>query len=170
MNRNTRHFIILLLIVTVSLSITAIAAASGHGQRNFRAHLNGGAEVPSVDTNAQGQAIVQLSKDESSLYYKLIAANIEGVTQAHIHCGPPDANGPVVVFLFGFNADGVAPNGILSEGSATDAEVIARPDSAVCPGGVSDLADVISQIRAGNAYVNVHTLANPAGEVRGQLH
>ena len=171
MNRNTRRFFLLLLVLALSLSITAVAAANGHAPRNFRAHLNGDGEVPPVDSGGQGQAIFQLSNDGSELSYSLIVANIENVTQAHIHCGPPDDNGPVVVFLFGRVPDpGVSHNGVLSEGTATDAHVITRGDSEICPGGVSSLADVVRQIDAGNAYVNVHTVDNPGGEIRGQMH
>lgn len=34
-----------------------------------------------------------------SFGYKVIAANIENVTQAHIHCGTAGLNGPIVVWL-----------------------------------------------------------------------
>ena len=33
----------------------------------------------------------------------------------------------------------------------------------------STIDEIVEEIRAGNTYVNVHTIANPAGEVRGQL-
>jgi hypothetical protein len=68
-----------------------LAGNSGHN-RNFRAHLSGDEEVPAVDTRARGQTIFQLSKDGSELSYKLIAANIENITQAHIHCGAAGVN------------------------------------------------------------------------------
>ena len=169
MNQTVRRTLFLLLVILLALTATATAAANDN-QRNFRAHLSGAGEVPPVDTNAQGQAIVRLSKDGSSLSFKLIATNIDGVTQAHIHCGAADVNGPVVAFLFGFNAAGVSPNGILSEGTITAADVIPRPDSPECPGGVADFDDLVAKIRSGDAYVNVHTLAHPGGEIRGQLH
>jgi len=143
------------------------AAAVG-SQRNFRAHLAGRDEVLPVDTRAQGQAIVRISEDETSLAFKLIVANIQEVTQAHIHCGAAGENGPVVVFLYGL-ADPTSPNGVLSEGTITNADVIARPDSPECPGGVANFADLVAKIRSGDAYVNVHTVDNPGGEVRGQL-
>jgi hypothetical protein len=148
--------------------ILALASTAAASQRNFRAHLAGRNEVPPVDTRAQGEATYRLSKDGSSLNFKLIVANIEDVTQAHIHCGSAGVNGPVVIFLFGFDPAGVSPDGVLSEGVITAANVIARPDSAVCPGGLADFDDLIAHMRAGNTYTNVHTIANPGGEIRGQ--
>jgi hypothetical protein len=47
--------------------------------------------------------------------------------------------------------------------------VIDRPDSAACPGGVSGLDDLLDKIQSGDAYVNVHTVAYQAGEIRGQI-
>lgn len=141
--------------------------------RNFRAHLSGSEEVPPADTRGQGQAIFQLSKDGTELTYKLIAANIENITQAHIHCGAAGVNGPVVVFLYP-----AAPpaeliperfNGVLAEGVRTNDNVISRPDSDECPGGVVNFNELMAKIRSGDAYVNVHTLQYPGGEIRGQI-
>jgi hypothetical protein len=101
--------------------------------------------------------------------FKLNVANGEGITQAHIHCGPPGVNGPVVVFLYGFNAAGTDNNGTLNEGVITAANVIPRPDSAACPGGVATLADVVAKMRSGGAYTNVHTIDFPGGEIRGAI-
>jgi hypothetical protein len=112
-----------------------------------------------------------LSKEGDALEFKLIAANIENVVQAHIHCGAAGVNGPVVAFLFGVVPGGVPdPEGVLSEGMITAANVIPLPDSAACPGGVADFADLVEKIRTGQAYANVHTVVNPGGEVRGQIH
>lgn len=164
---STRLLLAFLLIVLLTVAGTAVVAADHN--RNFVAHLTGDEEVPPVDTQAQGQAIFHLSKDGSELTFKLIVANIEDVTQAHIHCGPAGVNGPVVAFLYGFGPV-VSPNGILSEGTISAADVIPRPDSPACPGGVVDFEDLVAKMRSGNAYVNVHTIENPAGEVRGQIH
>ena len=134
--------------------------------RNFRTSLKGENEVPAVETRAQGQAIFQLSRDGSELSYKLIVANIENVTMAHIHLAPADANGPVVAWLY---PEGPPPqlipgrfSGVLAEGVITDADIVGETD-------VETLDDLIDEIRAGNAYVNVHTEQNPGGEVRGQI-
>lgn len=140
---------------------------SSEVKTTFTAHLKSRNEIPANPSNAQGQAIFQLSEDGMSLDYKLIVANIEGVTQAHIHCGASDANGPFVVFLFPFNGAGVDVNGILAEGTITQAQLIARP---TCTGGFATFEQLIERIRMGTAYVNVHTLVKPGGEIRGQIN
>jgi hypothetical protein len=162
------------LLSRIGLAVIVLALATGPAlaaQLRFTAVLKGANERPTpVDTNAAGFVKFTLNADETEITYRLIVANIDGVTQAHIHCGTPDIAGPVVVFLYGFNAVGVTVNGILAEGTITAANVIARPDSAACPGGVATLADVVAKMRSGGAYANVHTLTWPAGEIRGPIN
>ena len=160
---------ITLLGTVFAVGLVAVGLAVAGANRNWSTHANGALEVPVRDTQGQAQAIFHLSRNGASLDFKLIASNIEGVTQAHIHCGPPGVNGPVAVFLYGFNAAGVAPHGVLNQGTITDANVIALPASEICPGGVTDLDDVIEKMESGGAYVNVHTLVFPGGEIRGDI-
>jgi hypothetical protein len=142
--------------------------------QNFVAPHSGDQEVPANDSRARGQAVFQLSKDGTTLRYRLIVANIENVTQAHIHCGAPGTNGPVVAWLYP-----PAPpaelipgrtNGPLAHGAITEADVIERPDSPTCPGGVASLSELIEKMRTGGAYSNVHTSQFPPGEIRGDIH
>lgn len=128
----------------------------------FRAHLSGDEEVPAVETNATGQTIFRLSKDGSELYYKLIVANIEDVTMAHIHNAPPGENGGAIVWLYPSSPppvqiDGVT-NGILAEGTITEANL----------DGMS-MDELIDLMVSGDTYVNVHTAAHGGGEIRGQI-
>ncbi len=161
-------------IATVAAAFAAglvlVAIAVAGLNRNWSTHANGSMEVPVRDTQGQAQAIFHLSKDGDALSFKLIASNIDDVTQAHIHCGRPGENGPIVVFLYGFGPT-VSPNGVLSEGTATDANVIDRT-AAQCPGpwgAVDDLEDVVERMNEGGAYVNVHTVVFPGGEIRGDI-
>lgn len=158
------------VIIVSLLALLLVASTAYAASLNYRAHMQGRNEIPAVSSQGQGQANFQLSKDGTSLSYKLIVTNLEGITQSHIHCGTPDANGPVVAFLFGLEPAGVKSNGVLAEGTITAANVIARPDSAACPGGVADFDDLVEKIQTGGAYVNVHTLAHPPGEIRGHIH
>jgi hypothetical protein len=138
-----------------------------HEDRHFRARLSGDNEVPAVDTDARGSAKFKLNRDGDELQFKLRAFKIEDVTAAHIHCGAKGVNGPVAAFLYAGPV--VTPHGILSEGTLTAADVVVLPDSAACPGGIADFDDLIAKMRSGDAYVNVHTMANPGGEIRGQV-
>jgi CHRD domain len=159
----------IVIIVIATFVFSAVAFAVAHESKNFGAPLSGDEEVPPVDTNARGHSILHLSKSGDELNFKLIVANIENVTQAHIHCGAEGVNGPIVVFLFPLTPAGVTANGVLSKGTLTNADVIQRPSSVECPGGVANLDELIAKLRSGDAYVNAHTIANPGGEIRGQV-
>ena len=157
--------------VLSEFEVDRLSAASAN---HFVATLSGAEEVPPADTRARGVATFRLSSDGTELAYRLIVANIENVTMAHIHCGSPDVNGPVIVWLY---PSGPPPQliqgrtqGVLSQGVITEADVVAQPDSEACPGGVATLADVIKKMQDGEAYSNVHTLQFPPGEIRGNIH
>jgi hypothetical protein len=114
--------------------------------------------------------------------FTLIAANIENVIMAHIHCGMPGANGPIRMWLYPVIGTSGAPtargqgphNGLLNSGSFSAAGVM-------CPAAnVGTDMPLIEAMRAGLTYVNVHTNDGvgatnsgpgdfPGGEVRGQI-
>ena len=140
--------------------------AATEDQRNFRAPLAGENEVPPVDTRVRGLSTFQLSRTGDELQYRLIVANIENLTMAHIHLAPEGENGPVVAWLY---PDGPPPqliegrfDGVLAEGVITATDLVGPLDDA-------PLSDLVDEIRAKQTYVNVHTVAHPAGEVRGQI-
>ncbi len=157
--------------VTGSSGTTITQGAAGsQGGPSFNTHLHGDQEVPPVATLATGQAILFVGKAATHLSFKLLAANIENVTRAQIHCGPPGDNGPVVATLYG--GPMVSPNGTLAQGTVRDGDgkIITQPDSPECPGGVSNFAALHDQMLSGNAYVNILTLGHPGGEIRGQIN
>ena len=148
---------LMLAVFLLGLGFTGVVSAQ---PSNFRAHLSGDNEVPAVETNATGQAIFKFSNDE--LQFKLIVANVHDVFAAHIHCGVVGVNGPVGVTLFAGDLSGRF-SGILNQGT-----ISAPNEGNAC--AWEDLGDVIDAIDSGGAYVNVHTDANPGGEIRGQVH
>lgn len=117
--------------------------------------LTGGAEVPPVITAASGEATATSSGFTLSLVgtFTGLQSDLQNVSPelgpAHIHGADVDANGPVVFALGVSTADQRA--GTLT---LTDAELSEQ-----------QRADFV----AGFFYVNVHTVGNPAGEIRGQL-
>lgn len=147
-------FVILSTILTVSVGFAA--------EKKFHAKLTGSNEVPSVKTKAKGDVAFKLSSDGKELSYKLDVKNIENPTAAHIHRGMKGKNGPPLANLFtGPKKEGKFSGG-LSEGTITTAELMG--DLMGKP-----LDDLVQLIKTGEAYVNVHTDANPNGEIRGQI-
>jgi len=114
----------------------------------YTATLSGANEVPAVESDATGTATVTI--DGNVLSWRVEVKGLDNPTMAHIHGAAAGENGGVLVPLFREDK-GEDFSGVLTEGKTT----------------VED--DVIAAIRAGNAYVNVHTEANPRGEIRGQL-
>lgn len=134
--------------------------------QTFTAHLSGASEVPSLDTRARGQAVFHLSADGTKLTYRLILANINNVLMAHIHMGAADANGPIVVWLYPSSPPPQEIpgrfSGVLATGTITAADMMG-------PLAGQPLSALVAAMKAGGTYVQVHTTAHPAGEVRGQI-
>lgn len=155
-----RRRLVLALLTTLLMLVMAPGALAR--PTTYTAHLTGAEEVPPVDTHAVGQTVLRLNSDGTALQFRLIVANIDDVTQAHIHVGAEGVNGPVVAFLFGFVDEGVTTNGVLATGTITS-------DDLVGPLAGMSLADLVAELDSGGAYVNVHTLEHPGGEIRGQI-
>lgn len=160
----------LLLLVGVILLAVGIFSGTAFAARPvsppFFTTLSGDEEVPPVETDARGAASFQLSQDGSSLTYTLLATNIEDVTMAHIHLAPVGENGPVVVWLYGMNAQ---PRRVFQSGDSLFVHGSISEDDLVGPLADASFEDLLAAMRAGDTYVNVHTELNPAGEIRGQL-
>jgi hypothetical protein len=119
-------------------------------------NLTGSEEVPPVETEATG--VVEFKLDLESLPYSINATSIEGVTAGHIHFGKAGENGPVVVTLFKYDT----PMNEVSEQGTITADKLEGPLEG------KQLSDLITAGSNGTLYVNVHTEANPNGEIRGQ--
>lgn len=106
--------------------------------------LNGNQEVPPVSTAATGSGTIRVLMDRS-VSGSVMTSGVAG-TVAHIHLGMPGENGPVIIPL-NRTADNTwsVPASIRLNDTQYEA------------------------FRLGNLYVNVHSAANPGGEIRGQL-
>src|ERR1700683_4993097 len=133
------------MLATLALGAT-IALASPAFAEKMKATLDGASEVPANTSAGKGAADIDYDAATKKLSWKLTYSGLTGpATAAHFH-GPAEAgkNAGVVVAI---------PGAALSpaEGSATLTDAQA-----------ADLA-------AGKYYVNIHTAANPGGEIRGQV-
>lgn len=125
-----------------------------------------GAEA-GTDSSATGLATLQLSAAKDSVSYQLKVQGLENATQAHIHISTePGLDGPPAVWLFP-----AAPPAMLIPGQFTGPLGTGSFTAAnfVGPLAGQTIADLLSAIREGRAYVNVHTQQSPAGEIRGPL-
>ncbi len=133
------------VLATLALG-AAVAYAGPAFADKMKATLNGAAEVPPVTTAGKGTAEVDFDPATKKLSWKVTHSGLSGpATAAHFH-GPADPSKNAGVA-------GAIPNAGSSpaEGSATLTDAQA--------------ADLV----AGKYYVNIHTAANPGGEIRGQV-
>ncbi len=107
--------------------------------------LTGAEEVPPVTTSASGSGSIKV-KDDMSVSGSIKTTGIAG-TAAHIHSGAPGQNGAVVITL----------------SKSSDGNTWSVPADAKLT------AAQYKEYKAGNLYVNVHSAAHKAGELRGQL-
>jgi hypothetical protein len=163
------HYRVLIATLGGLLTLATVAKAEQLG-----AVLTGYEESPSVSTTAKGAFDATI--DGNVIHYREAFTGLQApVTQSHIHIAQPGVNGSIVIFLCqtAANADptGLAPQcpqeGVIS-GTITAANVIAGA-TASQQLKAGDIEAVIAAIRAGMAYVNVHTTLSPGGEVRGQI-
>ena len=127
----------------------------------FSAPMSGAGELAPVCTFATGKANFILAHQMGKLYFMVDVGQIFGVTQAHIHYGLPDASGPAVAFLYGPEAPTGFVKGRLAMGMLQEEDLLDL--------FTGDFEGFIAALRNGELYVNVHTVRNPGGEIRGQI-
>jgi hypothetical protein len=162
----------------VTLTLAAFLAFSGvaYGQAfpTLSTAMSGAQEVSppappgGVVTVTVGKVELRFDAGLTKTDFRLDVFRGTAVTQAHLHCAPAGVNGPVVAFLFPFNAAGVNVNGTLARGTLTNADIIPT-SGAPCGQDLNNIASLLDAIQRGRVYANVHTVANPPGEVRGQV-
>ena len=133
------------MLATIALG-AAVAFAGPAFAEKMKATLDGKAEVPPNTSAATGTADIDYDAATKKLSWKVTYSGLSGpATAGHFH-GPAEAgkNAGVAVPITGIAASPV-------EGSATLTDAQA--------------ADLV----AGKYYVNIHTAANPGGEIRGQV-
>ena len=159
----------MLAAVLLALGISAANA------ENISATLSGYEEVPVVSTVATGELKGQISPDERFIDYEFSYEGLQAsVTQAHIHVAQKSVNGVIVIWLCGTTANpGPTGTPTCTPGSGSFTGTVAASNVVVGTNtqqlASGELAEVIAAMRAGAAYVNVHTSATPTGEIRGQI-
>jgi hypothetical protein len=136
----------LMLLVPSLLALLLIAGTAQAATQTFKATLSGAAEVPPTTGAGAGAMTATLDSVTRKLTWDLTYSGLTGPAMAaHIH-GPADQgkNAGVVVPLTGSLTSPVTGSKVLSPAE-------------------------VASLEAGKYYVNIHTAANKAGEIRGQL-
>jgi len=149
------------------------AGAAVAGGFQFRTTLTGAQEVPVKTTSAEAKLNVKLG-DGSATYNLRITSPIQNITQAHIHKGDPGVNGPIAVWLFPAAPPATlvpgTTEGRLAKGSFDADDLCYSATAPYCVNGHGNWDGFVADLKTGKLYANVHTQANPGGEVRGQVH
>jgi len=139
----------------------------------FITTLEGSQEVPPVSTNATGFAEFTLNEAGDEMAFEIFF-NLADITGLHIHRAPSGVNGEIIV---GFeNPDTVSSD---IHPTISDTLFTVPPSSSFTGTITSDglsgtltaqlLSSLVNEMIAGNTYVNIHTVANSGGEIRGQI-
>ncbi|HEX8873728.1 MAG TPA: CHRD domain-containing protein [Nitrosospira sp.] len=132
-----------LTVATLMAGMLAIGAGIANAGE-IKVNLSGDQEVPPVQTSASGSGMIMV-EDDKSIKGTITTSNLKG-TGAHIHEGAPGKNGPDIITLKKTSDNEWS---VPADAKLTDAQYDA--------------------FKAGQLYVNVHSDANKAGEIRGQL-
>ena len=136
--------------------------------------LTGYEEVPALSTAATGSFRAFIDDAAGTIRYTLSYSGLTGdVAMGHIHFGQLSLNGGISLWLCqtaGFvDPTGLAPTCVQSgtvTGLLTQANVVGPAGQGIPPG---QFDEIVAAIRAGVAYVNVHSATFGGGEIRGQL-
>ena len=150
-------------VLFLTAAIAAVGALPAAAQTyTLTATLTGAGENPPINTGSLGTATITVDMAARTVTYRVDVFNLpSGVSASHIHVGAAGTNGPVVV---NFAPPTPASNDFAFSGTVRDSEFILRPDA-----GIRSADDMFQAIVGGNSYVNVHSMVNGGGEVRGQL-
>jgi hypothetical protein len=130
------------LLLLAGLLLSGWTAVPANAQ-TFVFHMRGDQEVPPVSTAARGGCIGVLNQGAATFDVTCVH-NVASANIMHIHAGAPGVNGPILFDM-------------------------GDPTSPVTTTWTGMSGANISDMLAGNLYVNIHSPGRPAGEIRGQI-
>lgn len=132
--------------------VTLLASLALVQAQNFTVHLNTAQELPAPIGSqlGNGDGTLTLNANNTVTYSITFASLSGGINNAHIH-GPSALGGPAAGVLIALAFTAGQTSGTLAGTTA-----------ALSAAGVTAML-------GGNAYVNIHTLNNTSGEIRGQI-
>ena len=150
-------------------------AGSAIADEALNTKLKGYEEVPAVSSTGTGRFKAKIDKASNTLHYEISYSGLEGeVRQSHIHIGQRGVNGGITLWLCQTTQNPsptptttpFCPQAGTVSGVLSSADVIGPVAQGVA---AAEFSEVLAAMRAGVAYVNVHSSKHGGGEIRGQL-
>jgi hypothetical protein len=133
------------LIALACIAPLALATPSMAAMINLKANLKASSEATPNESKGTGSVTATFDTDSNKLSWNGSVSGLSGpVTAAHFHSADVGKNGPVAVPIIGADNGSFEGSSILTDTQAED-------------------------LMAGKWYVNIHTAAHKAGEIRGQV-
>ncbi len=162
-----------LFIFTVLAGALLWGANTAGAQEFFSAFFSEDQENPPTSSTKSGSALLQLNVTEDALSYNMLFTGfdfdglqtpspLDDVVGLHFHNAPVGINGPIIF-------------GIIGGGNNDLDDLVINPVTETVTGVWDNppdgpvLATFLDELRAGNLYLNIHTVAFPGGEIRGQI-
>lgn len=141
----TRAFSRPVLAALTCAALFALAVPASAETITLKADLKASNEVPPTDSKGTGAVTATYDTASKVLKWQGNYANLTGpATAAHFHAGEAGKNGAVLIPIGGIDKPSFTGSATLTDAQAAD-------------------------LLAGRLYVNIHTSANKAGEIRGQV-
>jgi hypothetical protein len=143
--------------VVIAAFAQSCGSSTAPGAKTYVSNMSPLNESPPKTTTGTG--ITTFVDNGSEIDWTMSLTGMTGVFASHIHLGASGVAGPVIFNLFVPNGTNTGTlTGIVGSGTITNAN------------NVSISLDSLRVLfNNGNAYVNVHTTANPGGEIRAQV-
>jgi CHRD domain len=138
-----------LVLPACVLGLALWSATSSAAPESFQVQLSGSQQSPPVQTGGSGTADLTYNPSTRMLQWSISYSGLSGpVTMAHLH-GPAAAGKDAGVQVWLTKKGSPVESPITGEAKLTAAQA--------------------RMLREGELYINVHTKANPKGEIRGQV-
>lgn len=161
------------LALALVLAAAPAWAKDGEKENRLAARVTGASEVPAVST--PGRGVFRATIDETarvvdySFSFEGLQAN---VLQAHIHFAQKNVNGGIMVWLCGSATNpGPAGTQLCPQSGTITGTILPSNILTITTQGMAtgEFEELVAALRGGLAYVNVHTVQSPGGEIRGQI-
>jgi CHRD domain len=143
----------------------------------FFAPLTAAAEKPTPSTSAATGTVNITFMDTLTIRYEVLLTGEDSVTKVDFSAADATTTGPIMFTIYNVPAGTYTVGGVLTSkvtGTLKQADIL-RTAATTVAGGTNVFTapftfdSLVTRIKAGTVYANVHTRVNPTGDIRGQV-